>query len=321
MRQQLSDLAGRIGGEAKLQSVLLDITAAFEVDPVRHSELINVGYEDCNLAITTNGGSYVAKIFASDREADLPGRTVGNVLAAQAAGVRHPRLLVDRRGEVLRTERTTGLRYFLMERIEGNTFYDLERPPEQAELRRVVAQVVRLHSSDHVPAHLVDPWSVPHLDTLFTEIGPLLRGEDRGLVEPVVAAMAEVETRSLPHALIHGDLTKGNIIVSGTGDVHLIDLASANRWPRVQELGVIAANLMHGSPLSVRERVVLLAELYAEHEPLTVAELRALETYVLASLAMEFLGACREKLVLGDTSEETEYVLELGRTGLHAHAL
>ena len=43
----------------------------------------------------------------------------------------------------------------------------------------------------------------------------------------------------------------------------VLDFALANRWPRVQELAVIAASLMHGSPGPLPARLEAVARLYS----------------------------------------------------------
>ncbi|MET9263741.1 hypothetical protein [Amycolatopsis sp. NPDC004079] len=49
-------------------------------------------------------------------------------------------------------------------------------------------------------------------------------------------------------ALNHDDLTRGNVLLADDGTVTVLDCAVANRFPRVQEMAVVAANLTHGSP-------------------------------------------------------------------------
>ena len=43
---------------------------------------------------------------------------------------------------------------------------------------------------------------------------------------------------------------------------------------------------------------------------------RLCDAYALAGVAMEFMGSHQEKFIKGNVTEETDYWLNLGRTGL-----
>ncbi len=60
-----------------------------------------------------------------------------------------------------------------------------------------------------------------------------------------------------PVMAITCDLTKGNVLRSADGEIFLLDFAVASQYPRIQEIAVIAANLMHGCQSSLEQRVVL----------------------------------------------------------------
>lgn len=320
MRQHIWVAAERIGGRKEAEAIVEMINDVFDIGAIERLEIIDVGYEDCNLAVWTASSKFVVKVFARYRRDDIPRRTVSIIEAIRRGGVRHPALLRDREGSVLCETPSGRLRFLVMCWVNGKNYYELGRPPTIGELDDIVEQAVRLHRVDHDPPHLVDPWSIPHLDELFGAVGHLLDPVDRRLVERVAESLRRTRATMLPHALIHGDLTKGNLLVTPDRGTYLIDLASANRWPRIQELAVMAANLMHGSELSLPERADLLASLYTGHQALTDAEQRAMQPYAFAAAAMEFLGAVREKMIGGDTSDETNYILELGRSQLHADA-
>ncbi|PIZ97231.1 MAG: hypothetical protein COX79_03130, partial [Candidatus Levybacteria bacterium CG_4_10_14_0_2_um_filter_36_16] len=92
----------------------------------------------------------------------------------------------------------------------------------------------------------------------------------------------------------------------------------ANWYPRIQELAVIAANLMHDDQdtMSLKDKTELAAKEYSEFNPLTPEERMWLYDYALAGVAMEFMGAHQEKYINGNDTEETDYWLSLGREGL-----
>ncbi len=104
--------------------------------------------------------------------------------------------------------------------------------------------------------------------------------------------------------------------------LYVIDFSVANWYPRIQELAVIAANLLHEDfGLSLAERCEQVAEEYNQLNPLTTEERRHLHAYALAGVAMEFMGSHQEKHVNGNDGEENDYWLNLGREGLRKELL
>ena len=286
---------------------------------------ISTGYEDPTLAITTSTGRYVIKTFAARPDGpDLARRAADIIHAATATAARHPRLLpaADRHdGKHVHTG-PGGVRYLVMNHIDGHDLYTLGRPVTWEETAQLIEQLTRLHSLPLAPAPVRDPWAIEQLVPTAAAVHQHLAAPDRHLVGVAINAMADVDTGALPHALIHGDITKGNVLIDTTGEVILIDYGAAGRHPRIQELAVAAANLTAGIPAALPERLAVLARQYSDQlrkngqQPLTAAEYDALPAYGMAAAAMEFLGAAREYHLHQDRSDETLMLLDIGRAGM-----
>ena len=139
--------------------------------------------------------------------------------------------------------------------------------------------------------------------------------EDLRLAEQAVLRYEAISVATLPHAFVHGDFTKANVMKGDDGEIYVFDFSVANWYPRVQELAVIVANLLHDktSTRSLQETCDLVA---SEYGSLTDIERQYLPTYALAGVAMEFLGAHQEKYINGIDTEENNYWMSLGREGL-----
>lgn len=196
----------------------------------------------------------------------------------------------------------------------------MEHVPNDRELDAVIERVHRSHSVGVAPPDVHDWWAGPDLVALVAEVSPMLDPLDRRLVAAAARQFAEVDRRSLPHALVHGDLAKPNVNRRRNGGLAVIDLPVATWRPRVYELAVIVVNLMHGHPTSYPERIADIAARYGRHSALTSLELRAFPRYVSARAAMELLEATREWAHKGNRSAETSYQLELGRSAVWAAA-
>jgi Ser/Thr protein kinase RdoA (MazF antagonist) len=262
----------------------------------------------------------MVKVFAFGRPAAIAERTVGLITRARAAGVRHPRLYPDASGRLV--HEYDGHRLVAMDFVPGRTFYELGRPPRPDELGAVVEQAVRIHSVDAYPEPVSDPWAIANLALLANQVRGLLDDEQRRLVNAVISDMSGIEWASLPEALIHADLTAGNVLLGDDGTISVLDFALANRWPRLQEIAVIAASLLHGSPDPIASRMSSVAALYSSlaPSPLTSLEWDALHVFGRAAAAMELLGGLAQ-WQQGNRGAETDSLVEIGTTGLRDYAL
>jgi Ser/Thr protein kinase RdoA (MazF antagonist) len=101
----------------------------------------------------------------------------------------------------------------------------------------------------------------------------------------------------------------------------VLDFALANRWPRLQELAVIAASLLHGSPDALPARMDTVARLYsaAGPQPLTAVEEAAVPAFGRAAAAMELLGGLNQWRQ-GNRGHETDSLINIGTTGLRDYS-
>jgi Ser/Thr protein kinase RdoA (MazF antagonist) len=295
------------------------VAAEYRLGDVGDWSVLATGYEDCNIDLRAARARVVIKVFAAGRPAGIAARTAAIIADVTAAGVRHPRLHADAEGSDVHA--FDGHRLLVMDFAAGQTFYDLGRPPDEAELAAVVEQAALIHGTDARPEPVFDSWAIANLVPLAGQVGDLLDEEQRRLVDRAVAEMARVDFASLPATLIHADLTAGNVLLGPDGAVTVLDFALANRWPRLQELAVIAASLLHGSPDALPARMDAVARLYsaAGGQPLTPAEEAAVPAFGRAAAAMELLGGLNQWRQ-GNRGPETDSLIEIGTTGLRDYA-
>jgi Ser/Thr protein kinase RdoA (MazF antagonist) len=298
-----------------LPELVAHVAADYQLGDVDDWSVLATGYEDCNIDLRAQRARVVIKVFAAGRPAGIAARTAGLIDAVRQAGVRHPRLHADAAGGQVHSY--DGHWLLVMDFAPGRTFYDLGRPPDRAELARVVEQAARIHSCPARPEPVFDSWAIDNLVPLAGQVGDLLDARQRRLVDGAISAMAEVDFWSLPVTLIHADLTAGNVLLGPGGEVTVLDFALANRWPRLQELAVIAASLMHGSPDPLPARLETVARLYsaAGPAPLTPEEEAALPAFGRAAAAMELLGGLNQWRQ-GNRGPETDSLVEIGTVGL-----
>jgi Ser/Thr protein kinase RdoA (MazF antagonist) len=309
--------AGRV--KTSLPDLVAHVAREYLLGDVSGWSVLVTGYEDCNIDLRSGRGRLVVKVFAAGRPASVPARTASLIRRAQAAGVRHPRLHADSRGKYVHAY--DGHYLVVMDYAPGQTFYEMGRPPDEAELARVLEQAARIHSVDAHPEPVFDEWAPANLVPLAAHVGNLLDDEQRGLVDGAIAELGKVDWDALPHALVHADITAGNVLLGPDGGITILDFALANRWPRLQDLAVIAASLLHGAPASLPERMEQVARMYSAIAPvaLTPDEQGALDAFGRAAAAMELRGGLNQ-WQQGNRGAETQALLVIGTEGLRDYA-
>ncbi|MFC4564330.1 phosphotransferase [Nocardiopsis mangrovi] len=285
--------------------------------PVHGHTVLETGYDDCNVVIDTGAGRRLVKIFTAARPEHLSIRYARIMRAVTDAGINHPRLVSGGSDGLLRSPFSGDL-LVVMEFVEGASFFEQAASPTRRELADLVRQVHLLHSLDLHPEFVDDWWAIPNIGALVEEVGPLLDARERELARGAAHEFARLDVSRLPKALVHGDLTKTNVMRADSGAITILDFAVSNRYPRVHELAMIAVNLLHEDSVDIAERTRLLVGLYEQRERLRPAEHLALPAYIRACAAMELLGATREHAIKGNGGAETKHLINLGRNTLRA---
>lgn len=309
----------RLNYSGNLRPVVGRLCIAYRIGQPRNFSVIETGYEDCNVMIETLWGKYVAKIFSKIRSQKDIDRYSTIMEKAMDAGVNHPPLAKTGNGEVVYTDNAAnGISMVLMKFIEGKTFLELDRSLDDKERQAVIEQAAKVNRIDYHPAYLFDTWAIPNIKVMFERVRKFIQPDDIKLVEQAIALYDEIPTDDLPQCFVHGDFTKANVMKGDDGKIYILDFSVANWYPRIQELAVIAANLLYNknSSLSLRDKTEIVSSEYSKFNPLTKKEKQYLYSYALAGAAMEFMGAHQEKYINGNDSKETDYWLNLGRNGL-----
>lgn len=309
----------RLNYEGNLDSVVNRLCSAYQVGDPTDFSVIEVGYEDCNVIITTPKDKYVAKIFSKGRTTQDITRYSTVMEKAVEAGVNHPPLIKTTDGGVVYVDtQANGISMVVMQFVIGKSFFELDRAPDKEELQRVLEQAAKVNRIDYHPQYLFDSWAIPNIQAMFDRVKEFIKPEDVPLVEQAITQYDEIQVDSLPHCFVHGDFTKANVLKGDDGKVYILDFSVANWYPRIQELAVITANLLHdvNNPISLRDKCGVVADEYSKLNQLTPEERNHLYSYTLAGVAMEFMGSHQEKYINGNDTEETEYWLNLGREGL-----
>jgi Ser/Thr protein kinase RdoA (MazF antagonist) len=306
----------RLAYALDLESFARKICAAYNIGRFRQFSVIETGIEDCNVIVETDKGKFLAKMFAKTRTAQDIQRYVGIMQRVVEAGVHHPQVISTKNGMPIYSD--NGVSLALMCFIEGKTFLELDRSPNDGERMAVLEEAAKINQINYHPAYFFDSWAVPNIGAMYERVKRYVERNDLRLIEQVIEQYQEVPVGELPHCFVHGDFTKANVVKADSGRIYILDFSVANWYPRIQEIAVISANLLQDDDghRPLWETCKMTVDEYSKLNPLTVLEWQHAYSYALAALAMDFMGAHQEKYVEEHGSSEMDYWLNLGRTGL-----
>lgn len=265
----------RLNYSGDLEPVVGRLCSVYDLGKPTDFSVVEIGYEDCNVIIQTPKEKYLAKIFSKVRTRDDILRYTTIMQKVSLAGINHPPMLKTSEGlEVFNDKDANGISLVVMKYIEGKTFLELDLSPDDQDRQAILEQASKINALDYHPSYVSDSWAIPNIEEMFDRVRQFIEPDDIKLVEEAMKRYLEIPLGILPKCFVHGDFTKSNIIKSADGKIYILDFSVANWYPRIQELAVINANLLHDvkEPRSLKQRSEIIASEYSQFAPLTEDE-------------------------------------------------
>jgi len=314
-----SEFQKRIGYEGELARVVSKVAVDFGLGKYLNHKVVEAGYEDLNLIVTTHKGKYLVKILANFRNNESCKRYIDIILRALEAGVNHPRLLQSSQGYLYKNNFDgKEIRLIVTEYIYGESLYDSREKVSFEDARFLVQQAAAINKIDLKVPFVYDSWAIVNFLKEWKENKELFPKKDRALIDPVFNKFSKLNIKSFPTAFVHGDIIRTNVMRDEHGELYIFDFSVANNYPRIQELAVLLCNVLYDDkdPTVFVDYYNLALEEYRKRNELTELEIETLPLYLKAAHAMHIIGAGKEKYKKDNKSEENEYWLSQGRKGL-----
>ena len=318
MNQDIHPFQSRISYQDQLLLLLEAVIDIYQIGAYHSHAILDTGYEDFNVHLTTNQGEYLLKFFADFRNEANCKRYVDIMTAVVGAGIKHPQLHQSQQGYLTKIKLNDAkIRLVVTDFIEGETFYQLRTKPTLEEQEIIIQQAAKINQLQINPAYVYDSWAVVNFPTEYQNIKDQLTHNDAILIEPVYKDFLKINIKALPKCFVHGDIIDTNVIRATSGEIFILDFSVANVYPRIQELAVILCDLLFDYPNRVGfEQIYNHAlEIYQNLVKLTDDELKYLPLFIKAAHAMHIIGASKAK-VDGSLSEENNHWIKMGRQGL-----
>lgn len=309
----------RIGYEGELRMIVKKVAEDFSLGRYLKYKVIEAGYEDLNVIVTTDKGKYFVKMLATFRDNEGCKRYVDIILTALEAGVNHPRLLRSSQGYLYNNNFDgTEIRLVVMEYIDGKTLYDSRGKVSLEDARFLVQQAALINKIALKVPFVYDSWAIVNFLKEWKENKRVFPKDDIALIDPVFNEFSKLGLKTLPVAFVHGDIIRTNVMRDKNGELYISDFSVANNYPRIQELAVLLCNLLYDdkNPGDFMKYYELTLDEYKKRNELTEIEIETLPLYLKAAHAMHIIGAGKEKYKKDNRTEENEYWLNQGRKGL-----
>ena len=309
----------RINYTGDLKNLSIKIAKDFKLGNYRAYKIIPIGYEDFNFFIKTTKGKFFVKIFSTQRTLNDAKRIVGIMSKMYDAQIAIPKLYKSDQGNLhLLKDKGVNLRICVMSFIDGKDFFSSGNTISNKDINFIAYQAALINKLKITPKKVYDSWAISNFLPEFKKKNRYLDKDDLSLIKPLVADFKNLKIKSLPHCFAHGDIIKTNIIKDKRGKIWLIDFSVANKYPRIQELAVLACDVLFDSSNQVKSQQKLKQALkeYQKTITLTEKEKKSLPVYIKLAHAMHVLCATYEKKVNNNNSKENKYFLNIGRIGL-----
>lgn len=217
------------------------VTKEYKLGILLDTFVIEIGYEDFNAIITTTTGKYLMKIFRNSRSDKEVYECINRSYTAYINNVQTPKIYKNSKDEIVSILKygNSRFRISVIEYIDGNNFFDLNRKPTIEELLKIVDIGSNLNKIDYRPNFIYDQWAITSFCDEFEKKKRYLNKEHLNLIEPIYKKFKNFEYDKLPKTFVHGDMMSTNLMLDKNNDIWVIDFSVSNYTARLNEIVVI----------------------------------------------------------------------------------
>lgn len=295
----------RINGITDIDFISKQICKKYVLGNYYSYQLIDVGYEDFNYILNTENGKYVVKIFNTDREASSCDRLINILVTSMKNGIPVPKIYKADNKYIFEIKiNSTSLKLFIMEFIDGQNYWELNRELNDSELKKVAEIASKINSINYdINETFYDEWTVTNLKKEYEKKKHCLNFEYNDKIKQIVNEFELINFNKMKHSYIHGDMIKANLILSKTGEIYVIDFSAFNYLPRIIEISASLLGLcLTNDRNSTVKKINCFLNYYNKYNTLEkdeidnlalilkgLASMYIIQTYYIASTSGDYL--------------------------------
>lgn len=334
---EVDEIMSRVNVDFSLEELVDQAVRQFDLGAVKNFELIQHGYQDLNVKVSTERGDFIIKVFSKRRTLTNVEEQTRALRFFHENGLPVPILVPCEtpRGDLELFNVIFG-RYgdayvAVFEFFKGPSFDEIK--PKDTDFVYLAGCLARMHKLSFKISGYYDDWGAANLLNEFVEKGSLLAvnvpgtkkamvpAEDRKSIEKIVERMQMVDLSRFRQCVIHGDLYRSHALKKGEFDYCIIDFGCMDFNAAILDLAIFAAHFcLDGTeePAEIRRIIELVEHSYrTAGGTITHAEKEVMPLLMGASYAA-YVIATANLIVNGDTSKQTKGWLEIALRKLRA---
>lgn len=281
--------------------------------------IIEIGYEDFNAIITTSNGKYLMKVFRNSRNDKEVYECIDRSWNAWKNNVQTPKIYKNLNDDIVTiiNYKDSRFRVSVIEFIDGNNFFDLNRKPTINELSEIVNIASNLNIMNYKPNFIYDTWAITSFCNEFEKKCKYLDKEYMNMIKPIYDKFKNFDYDKLPKSFVHGDMMSTNLMVDKNNKIWVIDFSVSNYTARLNEIVVICDDvaMIYGNKEESEKRIMTAFEQWCDETNATQLEKDSFQMLFEVANAINVLNPLYE-IATGNDSEETKMHLNAGIFGL-----
>lgn len=287
----------------------------YELGVFKDTYVIEIGYEDFNAVITTSIGKFLMKVFRNSRTDKEVEECINRSYIAFENNVKTPKIYKNSKNELISIIEYLNSRFRLcvIEYIDGNNFFELNKKPTLEELRKIVDIASNLNKIDYRPNFIYDTWAITSFCNEFEKKKEYLEEKYLNIIEPIYNKFKEFDYDRLPKAFVHGDMMSTNLMLDTNDDIWVIDFSVSNYTARLNEIVVICDDIavVPGEKEESERRIMIAFDEWCKKVNATQFEKGSFKMLFDVANAINILNPLYE-IATGNDSEETKMHLNAG---------
>lgn len=287
----------------------------YELGVFKDTYVIEIGYEDFNAVITTSIGKFLMKVFRNSRTDKEVEECINRSYMAFENNVKTPKIYKNSKNELISIIEYLNSRFRLcvIEYIDGNNFFELNKKPTLEELRKIVDIASNLNKIDYRPNFIYDTWAITSFCNEFEKKKEYLEEKYLNIIEPIYNKFKQFDYDRLPKAFVHGDMMSTNLMLDTNDDIWVIDFSVSNYTARLNEIVVICDDIavVPGEKEESERRIMIAFDEWCKKVNATQFEKESFKMLFDVANAINILNPLYE-IATGNDSEETKMHLNAG---------
>lgn len=291
------------------------VAKEYKLGDVIDTYVIEIGYEDFNAIISTSTGKYLMKVFRNSRSDEEVYQCINRSYIAGQNNVKTPKVYKNSKNDIVTIINYLNSRFrvSVIEYIDGNNFFDLNRKPTLEELKKIVDIGSNLNKINYKPNFIYDTWAITSFCKEFEKKKKYLEKKYLEIVKPIFNRFKNFEYDKLPKSFVHGDMMSTNLMLDKNNDIWVIDFSVSNYTARLNEIVVICDDvaLILNNKEESEKRIKIAFNEWCQKINATDFEKHSFQILFDVANAINVLNPIYE-IATGNDSDETKMHLNAG---------